>query len=120
MFDAAAGIRNISRMLKPEGVVFHYEGARARRASLSEVHARLVLRLLRSQRFRRLPRLILPPTLTFIVIDGLMHEWSAFTDAGQLTMPMLLGAEAMVVACRSEFAVCHSGSYAASEYLSVR
>jgi 2-polyprenyl-3-methyl-5-hydroxy-6-metoxy-1,4-benzoquinol methylase len=26
-FDSAAYVRNVSRMLKPEGVAFHYEGA---------------------------------------------------------------------------------------------
>jgi SAM-dependent methyltransferase len=97
MFDAAAGIRNISRMLKPEGVVFHYEGAAHAAPAYLKFTPDWFFDYYALNGFADCQAYL--ATYTDVHRDRWsMHEWSAFTDAGQLTMPMLLGTEAMVVA----------------------
>src|SRR5262249_44153900 len=102
VFDPAACIRNISRMLKPDAVVFHYEGA---------VHASPAYLKFTPDWFfdyYAINRFADFQTFWVTYRDGNEHrdpwdliEWSAFTGDEpdwRLTMPMRHEGGAMVVA----------------------
>jgi SAM-dependent methyltransferase len=100
VFDPAACIRNISKMLRSDGVVFHYEGA----AHSSPAY----LKFSPDWFFDYYALNGFADFQSYIVTYGDVHvdpwsvyEWSAFAPGNtsqDLTMPMRLGAEAMVVA----------------------
>ncbi|MBM3646946.1 MAG: methyltransferase domain-containing protein [Alphaproteobacteria bacterium] len=100
VFDPAACMRHVARMLKPDGVVFHYEGAAHASPAYLKFTPDWLFDYHAVNRFADFQ--------AYIVTYGNVHadswsvyEWNAFVaddDAAPLTMPMRLGDEAMVVA----------------------
>lgn len=100
VFDPAACIRNVSRMLKPDAVVFHYEG--------SSHSSPAYLKFSPDWFFDYYALNGFADFQSYIVTYGDVHvdpwsvyEWSAFTQENappHLTMPMRLVEDAMVVA----------------------
>ena len=97
VFDPAACIRNASRMLKPDGSIFNYEG--------SAHAAPAYLKFSPDWFFDYYAYNAFADCQTYIVTYGDVHrdpwevyQFDAFTADDALTMPMRLPPEAMVVA----------------------
>jgi hypothetical protein len=97
VFDPAACIRNVSRMLKPDAAVFHYEGAVHSSPAYLKFTLDWFFDYYALNGFSDFQGCIV--TYDDVHVDPWrIYEWNAFTPDRRLTMPMKPPNEAMVIA----------------------
>jgi SAM-dependent methyltransferase len=100
VFDPAACIRNVSRMLKPDGVAFHYEGAQHAAPAYLKFSTDWFFDYYALNGFADFQSYIV--TYEDVHIDPWsVYEWDAFIstdEPSKPTMPMPIEQDAMVVA----------------------
>jgi len=97
VFDPAACIRHVSKMLKPDGVVMGYEGMAHAGAVYLKFTPEWFFDYYALNNFADFQSYVFTyPDIHADPVDT--FEWSAFTDFGELAKPMPLDRDALVVA----------------------